>query len=473
MGVSGWAKPAVSVALVAVLALGFAPDAERPALGATPLPNVVLILTDDQRWDTLWAMPNVRSSLVDHGVSFTNAFTVNPWCCPSRASILTGQPSHTNGVWRNSPPHGGFASFADGSTLATWLQDAGYRTGLVGKYLNGYERDKSYIPPGWNRWVAFTSSTHEYYGYTLSVDGAPRAYGTTAKDYSTDVLRNYATSFIRRTRVDEPLFLYFVPNAPHGLEGSGLEAPPPKAAPRHSRTFVNLPPFRPPSWNEPDVSDKPAYIQAETAADADLFRKRQYKSLLAVDDAVKAIVGALRDTDRLRNTMIVFASDNGFLWGEHRWGGKRVPYEESIRIPLAIRFDSVTIDSRKDSRLATTIDLAPTIAEAAGVAAPGAEGLSLMPALSGTDVAWRDDFLVEHLQGTNDPVETYCAVRNHRYLYAVYQTGERELYDLTLDPYQLTSVAADPEQSTTVASLDARLRELCVPPPPGFSFPDQ
>ena len=471
-----WLAAAAGVALaLALLGLQLGSSADTVEGPATP-PSIVLILTDDQRADTLWAMPAVQAELVDRGVTFAEAFAVNPWCCPSRASVLTGQYSHTHGVWRNSPPNGGFTSFEDGSTLATWLHTAGYRTGLFGKYFNGYENN-AYIPPGWDRWVAFSAGAYNYFGYKLNIDGVDRGYGAGAANYSTDVLRDHATTFIRDTPDDQPLFLYFAPNAPHGTVGGseGLDGLP-KAAPRHANSFSDLPQWRPPSWNEKDVSDKPAHIQALSAIDPDEFRKQQYKSLLAVDDAVKAIVDTLRATDRLDNTMIVFASDNGMLWGEHRWGKKVVPYEESIRIPLVVRYDPVTAElpAREDRRLVNTTDIAPTIAEAAAVRAPGAEGLSLMPILAGSASSWRSDFLVEHLQGPTalDPIETYCAVRNERYVYVVYGSGERELYDLSTDRYQLTNLAADAAHETTVDGLHARLKILCAPPPPGLTLPD-
>lgn len=461
------------VGLLVVLGGGPA-RADRPHAGDTSRPDIVLIVTDDQRWDTLWAMPSVQSLLVNEGVTFSNAFAVNPSCCPSRASILTGTYSHTNGVWRNSPPYGGFESFQDGSTVATWLQDAGYRTGLIGKYFNGYE-NTSYVPPGWDRWVAFTDKTYAYYDYTLSVDGAPRALGWSDRHYSTDRLGRFAYRYIDRTPAEEPLFLYFAPNAPHG-SGSG----PPKVASRHSGSFEDLALWRPPSWYEPDLSDKPAYIREHQEIIRDRFRKRQYESLLAVDDAVKDIVTSLEETGRLDNTMIVFTSDNGMLWGEHGWRGKHVPYEESIRLPLVVRFDPALEDTdddrlgsrpRRSRHLVNTTDLAPTIGEAAGVATPGAEGLSLMPLLAGEDPRWRRSLLFEHLgrPSQEDSPPTYCGLRTKRYSYIAYETGERELYSIKEDPYQLFNLAGLGLEP--LEALDATLREECDPPPPGFVWP--
>jgi len=156
----------------------------------------VVILTDDQRWDSLWAMPTVQSELVDHGVTFQNMFVANPNCCPSRASILTGQYSHSTGVYSDNPPNGGFEVFKDTSTIATWLHDAGYRTAMIGKYLNGYQdANAKYIHPGWDRWVAFLHSA--YYDYRLSIDGKVSVFGEQPNDYSTTVLTRQAVSFIR------------------------------------------------------------------------------------------------------------------------------------------------------------------------------------------------------------------------------------------------------------------------------------
>jgi N-acetylglucosamine-6-sulfatase len=432
-------------------------------------PNIVVILTDDQRFDTLWSMPAVQSDLVDHGVTFSNGFVVNSLCCPSRASILTGEYSHSTGVYHIQPPNGGFSDFDDSSTLATWLHGAGYRTGLIGKYLDGYDGpDTHYIPPGWDTWFAFTSTTGngDYFDYTVSDNGVSKTYGNAETDYSTDVLASQADSFIRGANQSQPLFLYFAPKAPHE---------PATPAPRDVGSFSNLPPYRPPSYNEDDVSDKPAYIQAthklsaQDIADEDQFRIDQYETLQAADDAVAEIVAALTDTGRLSNTMIVFTSDNGLMWGEHRRTAKMVPYQESIRIPMVIRYDPLTTAPKTDDHLVANIDLAPTVAEIAGVQAPGAEGMSMVPLLGPAAVSWREDFLVEHMQAWDD-VPTYCTLRNSGFVFTVYGTGERELYDLAADPYEQTNVAHDTGYASTIAGMWDELATLCNPPPPNFKL---
>ncbi|MBI3648084.1 MAG: sulfatase-like hydrolase/transferase, partial [Actinobacteria bacterium] len=221
------------------------------ARAQTSQPNIVLIVTDDQRWDELDAMPVVQRQLMAKGVTFTNGFVVNPLCCPSRSTILTGQWSHTTGVYREIPPRGGFESFRDSSTLATWLDAAGYDTALVGKYIDRYQHPalSGYVPPGWDRWVAFEHSS--YYNYGLSIDGTVHSYQDLPGDYSTDVLAGFADQFVRSAV--GPLFLYFAPAAPHApaIPGPGM-----------ADVAVPAGPPPPPSLDEADVSDKPAYVQA-------------------------------------------------------------------------------------------------------------------------------------------------------------------------------------------------------------------
>jgi N-acetylglucosamine-6-sulfatase len=433
----------------------------------------VLILTDDQRWDTLWAMPYVQSDLIAPGIDFNNAFAVNPLCCPSRASILTGQFSHTHLVYQNGGDYGGLRAFDDQETIATSLQSAGYQTGLVGRYLSGYRNAYAgYIPPGWDRWFVvlqtkLDTETAYYYDYNVSDQGAVVAYGNAEADYSTDVFAAEAASFIRTANPDQPLFLFLATAAPH------TPAMPPA---RYSEEFSDLEHHRPPSFNEADTSDKPAYVRdwprlkASNKAAIDDLRIKQYRTLLAVDDAVESVVTALSDTGRLGSTMIVFASDNGFAWGEHKLRGKSVPYEESIRIPLVIRYDALIASPGSDDHLIANIDLAPTFAELAGASGGEYEGQSLLPLLSQPPGAWREDLLVEHTQG-DGRVPTYCAVRSTDFAYVTYGTAEEELYDLAVDPYQLDNLAADPAHEATVGGLRTRLQESCSPSPPGFVFP--
>jgi len=426
----------------------------------------VLILTDDQRYDTLWSMPTVQSELVAKGIEVTNAYVSNPLCCPSRVTFLTGQYSHSTGVYHNHPgePYGGFPAFHDGSTIATWLHDAGYLTGLFGKYLNGYTG--TYVPPGWDRWFV-TYDGGAYFDYTASTDGRLATYGSEPSAYGTAVLGRQVTRFIRSTEAAQPMFLYVAPHAPHE---------PAVPAPGDEKAFANLSEWRPPSYDEADVSDKPGYIQRKTRLEEshvthiDRFRLDQYRSLLSLDRAVGEILDALSDTGRLSNAVIVFTSDNGMLWGEHRWHTKVVPYEESIRVPFVVRADALISSPRTDSRFVLNVDLAPTFAQLAGVGAPGAEGRSLLPLLTSAAVPWRTDFLLEHLETKDFGVPTYCGVHSRRYAYVNYVTGEEELNDLVRDPLELKNRAKDPAYRDERGALRDRLVQLCSPRPPGFSF---
>jgi arylsulfatase A-like enzyme len=424
-------------------------------------PSILLIVTDDQRWDTLWAMPEVQRSLVGRGVTFENSFVSSPLCCPSRASILTGAYPHTTGVYTQGPPHGGFRAFDDSTTIATELHDAGYRTGFFGKYLDSYQSDalSGYVPTGWDRWVAFVHAA--YFDYGLTVDGTVQRFGDEPADYSTDVLAGETERFIHAS--EGPLFAVFAPAAPHA---------PAIPAPADASGFEDLPPWVPPSFDEPDRSDKPRHMQGlrpigpVRTTYLDELRRNQYRSLQAVDRAVARLLDALADTGRLDDALVVFTSDNGLLWGEHRWLKKEVPYEEAIRVPLVIRADGLVDDGpRTDEHLVGNIDLAPTVAEMAGIELPGADGTSLIPLITGEAVRWRRALLIEHVRGTN-PIPTYCAVRTSRQLFVTYETGERELYDLILDPFELDSIAG--RAPALEARLETMLRSLCDPPPPGL-----
>lgn len=461
---------ALAVTSSATSSTGAGPN--EPLIASQP-PNVVVILTDDQRWDTTWLMPNLQADLVDHGVTFTSSFVVNSWCCPSRTAHLTGQYSHTSGVYTNNSPHGGAGAFktlgGDRSTLATWLNDAGYRTALIGKYLNGYNSSTS-TPPGWDRWVAFKGSP-DFYNYTLNVDRTAVFYGSTTSDYSTDVLTGFADEFIRSTQPTEPLYLFYTPFAGHT---------PYTPATRHATALSDVGPYRPPSYNEADVSDKPLWVRSLQSLNATKTRKTDrdrlnaMRSLLAADDGIGTIIDALRDTGRLSNTILVFASDHGLSVGEHRWSSKTTAYEENIRVPLIIRYDDLISAPRYDDNdIVLNIDLAATIGELTGVSIPPTDGMSLVPLLTSGATSWRDDFLIEHLSAAldshqTDKVPTYCAVRNHTHIYVEYQTGEEELYDLVADPYELTNLASDPVYESIRSAMHARMLELCTPPPLGF-----
>ena len=314
------------------------------ATAVTDRPNVVVILTDDQTYSSLAKMPytNARGDWV----RFTRAYANYPLCCPARATLLSGQYSHHTGVENNSS--GG--AFDDDNTIGTWLKGRGYRTGYIGKYLNQYPFGRTpFAPPGWGRFAAFTDDPN-YYNYTLwdSSTGVKKKYGQTAADYSTDVLATKATQFIANTS-PSPFFLFFAPYSPHR---------PFTPAPRHATKFNGAAVTQAPNFNEDDVSDKPEFIRRQTKkslADMEEQRRGEWRLLQATDDAVKAIFNALSSKGVLNNTVVVFMSDHGYSFGEHRWETKRCEYEECVHIPMLVRYPGVT--GRTVDALVTNADL--------------------------------------------------------------------------------------------------------------------
>lgn len=437
-----------------------------PSAGAKPTqpmpPTVVVIVVDDQRWDTLSTMPHVQALLMNRGVTFSNAYTVSPSCCPSRASTLTGlYPMHT-GVWRNRAPYGGFSAFADTSTLPVWLQGAGFQTGLFGKYLNQYQHagaDQRYVPPGWTRWFAVWG---DYYGYKILDQTELLEGGVQEEDYATDVETRQAASFIRET--PGPLFAYVSFRGVHD---------PFTPAPRHADEFGMLEDWRPLSYNERDVSDKPGWVQGQARLGLDErervdgARVDQYRALLSVDEGVGEIVEALRLTGRLSTSLIVYMSDNGFTWGEHRLFGKGDPYEESIRIPMVVRYDpAVATPGLVDPHLVLNVDVAPTVAAATGVDIPPVDGRSLLPLLDGAAQRWRGHFLTMRMSNGQP---SFCQIHTRTRAFTLYATGEEEDYRLSTDPSQLTNIAGTRAGRTRRAELRTQLLSLCTPLPPDMS----
>ena len=398
-------------------------------------PNIVLINLDDTRADSLDRMPTVLSRLAAQGVSFTNSFVVDPLCAPSRASLLSGLFARHHGVEALSGVIGGAHRFqergADQETVAVWLQAAGYATGLFGKYINGYgyrpqptyaPGETVYVPPGWTRWQGMTSG--ERYGgiyggtYTLVDEhGVPTVYDdhTTDRQYSTDLLAGELRSFIAdAVGQARPFFAVWTPYASH-LESTLIPAP----AARHFNFFRGLPGWLPPSWNEMDVTDKPLWIQNYMPGGFDLIaltaleRQHAYETLLAVDENVRVILDDLVQLGIDDNTVIVFTSDNGVTWGEHRLFGqsKECPYEECLRVPMIVRDPRFVGTTIVRDATVLNIDVAPTVAALAGVVPPvSTDGVSFAPWVVGPPPAqWRDDFLIEYRRTDRDDRLSYSA----------------------------------------------------------------
>ena len=445
----------------------FAADTDPPSARAqvSGRPNIILIVTDDQRSDTLRMMPHVQRILVGRGMTLRRAIVTNPLCCPSRATILTGRYSHTTGVYFNRGPHGGWNAFKDSesSTIATALDAVGYRTALIGKYMNSYAGNRIYVPPGWDRWFVFAQPNASYYDYTvLDNAGGPHrvSFDSRPSDYSTDVLRRKAVAFIRNTPRNTPFFLMVTPYAPHG---------PPIPAPRHQNDLLRAPVHLGPAVNEADVSDKPAYIRQRDPVDPALLRRltrKQWETLQAVDELVLRVATALAQTGRSGNTLVIFTSDNGVANGEHRWRHKMDPHEKSIRVPLVMRFPGRIRAGAVSRALVSNVDIAQTIVDFAGASLP-TDGVSMRPLVTGTRPSIRGSVVLEHTRHTT-VVPTYCGIRTYRFAFVRYATGEEELYDLRDDPNELVNVVrARPRKA---AQLRALTRTRCRPVPPGFSW---
>jgi len=460
---------ALGACLVIAAAAASVPATAPQAGAAVRPPSVVVILTDDQRWDAIDKMPRLESLLARNGVTFTQAYVSNALCCPSRATLLSGRYSHSTGVYLNETPDEGGALLDDSNTVATWL-DPTHETALIGKYMNAYEDEAALgnVPQGWDRWLSFVDPG--YYNYDVNEDGVVRDVGKAPPDYSTSPLTRSAVSFIEDT--NGPLFLWFAPFAPHA---------PATPAPGDGDAFNSLHDWRPPSYNERNMSDKPSWIADEPKLSAkernglDSLRKKTFRSLIGVDRAIERIIAALEATDRLDETMIVFTSDNGLLWGEHRWRTKNIGYEEAIHVPLVIRYDPLTRNLRKGQRvedqLAVNTDLAPTLADLVDIPSPGVDGSSLIPVLEDAPVpGWRSDFLLEH-QGFGRPfVPSFCGIHTETTSYMRFQDGDEELYMLTQDRYQMNNVASDLTFAPILNAARLRTQVLCNPEPPGFNF---
>ena len=503
---SGWTYAAVVVLLAACLLAGCGPSASErevadagggagsgaPASSApVKKPNVIMILTDDLDAASISRMPNLKSLLIEQGTTFENAFVTDPLCCPSRATILRGQYAHNHAILGNEPPNGGFEKFRSlgrqNSTVATWMQDAGYRTVLVGKYMNGY--DTTYVPPGWDEWYGIAGN---YESTDLNENGEIVSYDP-GSYHLDDVLSEKAVDFVGGRgrgggptflRPEKPFFMWLGTTAPHA---------PAEPATRHEEAIADASLPRPPSFNEGDVSDKPAWISdnpplnPEQVARAEELYVNRVRSMLAVDDMIGRLVRTLEESGELDNTYIVFTSDNGFHLGQHRLtAGKWTAFEEDIRVPLIVRGPGVP-EGRSLDHLVLNNDLAPSFAELAGAEPPEfVDGRSLAPLLGSDPPAtenWRRAFLVEAmaeaaeipesvdvgageliplLTGDTQPPEDQRraspldeaplqkagrpglqAVRTDDRLYVEYETGESELYYLDEDPYQLDNAYED------------------------------
>lgn len=408
----------VAVALIAGLAplMGLPPQARGTSSDTQP--NILVIVTDDQRTGgTLNVMPRTRHWFREQGVRYPNGFVTTPVCCPSRATILTGRYAHNHGVHTNLDA----TALDQGTTVQRYLHDAGYLTGMAGKFLNSWPLESN--PAHFDRWTIFKGG---YKKKLFNVDGELKRI----TQYSTTFIAGRAAKYLNafEARDDQPWMLYVAPSAPH------LPAYPQA---KYEETDVG-------SWSgnpavdEADRSDKPPSVQesdVSLGAGRDL-RERQLRSLLSVDDLVDDLMGELGQLEERNRTLAVFMSDNGFFWGEHGLLGKRYPYEQSIRVPLFLRWPQYLSPGTTDRRLVANVDLMPTILDATGVPSDPEtppDGRSLL--LPGA----REQLFLEHSAEEGKAVPSWGAILTPALLYVEYRDEAggilfREYYDLATDP---------------------------------------
>jgi N-acetylglucosamine-6-sulfatase len=494
---------ASAVAAMVVLVGGCDGDDAGDERASASGPHFVVVVTDDQEELSYGqrVMPNVVELLGERGTTFEDAIVTTPACCPSRASMLTGQYAHNHGVLTNSP---GYRRLIDpDNVLPVWLQEAGYRTIHIGKYLNGYKAVEGFrgVPPGWDEWHSNLSAPI-YYDYDMTVNGQVVHQGDDDRSYVTRVINRKAVGLARRfSSEDQPFYLQIDHNAPHRGRGRGEPRCGGTAVPDPSDqdAFAGEDLPRPPSFNEDDVSDKPSFIRRRgRLAPAEVANiKRQHgcrlASLVAVDRGVKRLHRVLKRTGALERTVFIFISDNGFFQGQHRIGAKKqFSYEEGIRVPLVMSVPSRYLDGERvpvSDEPVANIDLPPTILELAGAEPCRSDGKcrtmdgrSLVPLLEGDRGAWPDEraLALDYGPGRGDEKDdrpcVYRGVRREGLVYventSAAEAGsgrcrpvdEHELYDVRDDPFQLDNLlATDPrgsaEAEAEMAALLARLRE--------------
>lgn len=436
-------------------------------------PNVLVVFTDDMRRDEMRYMPRTRRLIGRPGTIYPRGFSENPLCCPFRAALLTAQYTHNNGVLSNKGDDGGFPALDLSSTMNVALRRQGYNTAWIGKFLNGYPGERNpeslrFVPPGWNEWHVPVGHHYNYESVLLNRNGKLRRY----HQHRADLLGDVGSSVISRlARRPKPFFAAISFLAPHvgTTPGQGWGAP--KPAPRHQGSLRNKMGPWPTSFNEEDVSDKPAYVrELPRLTRREIRRMRQHRraraeSLRSVDEAIARQLRVLRRSGELRDTIVAFTSDNGLLLGEHRLTGeKRVPYEESVRVPLMIRGPGFR-SGVSDRSLVGVVDLASTVAFATGVVPDlphPVDGRDLRPKQGRALLLETGSHLLEGLQiGAR---RSYVGVRTLTFTYVKYWNGDEELYDLAKDPYQLTSVHAEPEYAARLDELRAETERLkdCV-----------
>lgn len=468
----------IAVRVFVCCALLLACAAARPAAGRTRAtktrlrPNVVFVITDDQRWDSLGATghPFARTPHIDRlareGALFRNFFTTTPLCSPSRASFLTGQYAHRHRVVNNDR----LGQDVISHTLETFprrLREAGYETAFIGKWHMGFDDSRR---PGFDHWISFKGQG-TYLDPVVNVDGRQLQLD----GYMTDWLNRRALEFVGRRRT-KPFLLYlshkalhvpYLPARRHESLYAGAKYVPPASA---GEDLAGKPVLRrevePVEWPAAEgVAPEPPESRRGRGRDRDSVVRDQQRTLAAVDEGVGQLVRALGRRGQLDNTVFIFTSDNGYLLGEHgQFDNKRFAYEESIRVPFILRYPKLAAAGTTVNELALNIDVAPTLLEIAR-AEPleEAQGRSLVPLLRGERAGWRESFLAEYfLEKVAPRAPSWQAVRTTRWKYIRYTAldGMDELYDLESDPAETRNLAGDPAAREHLARMRGELERL-------------
>ncbi len=439
-------KSYAATAAASLLCVGLAvPSAPLRHAAQPGPPNVLIIVTDDQRGpETLAFHPRIRHWIADAGAKFNRGFVSIPSCCPSRGSILTGRYAHSHGIRHQ----GDQANLDHATTIEAYLHDAGYATGIVGKFLNQWILQ--HRPPHFDR-SAITASGYE--NAWFNVDGAGRRVG-----YSTTFIGDRAVTYLNEFQAnddEQPWFLYLTPTAPH--------------KPFDPEAQYEDAPVRPwpgtPATMETDRSDKPPSVRARNIPqeEANAERVQQIRTLLSVDDMVDQVFNRLVALDELDNTLVFYLSDNGYLWGEQRLRGKFVPYTNSIKIPFLMRWTGQVPAGVTDNRWALGLDVAPTVFDAVGINPdPAVDGISLLGSARHHHLFteyWQDD---ANIRG----IPTWASIRTRSYQYVEYynEAGAvtfREYYDQINDRFQLVNLLndGDPSNNPDITAISRQLRD--------------
>ena len=448
----------------------------QPAEAYDPdAPNVVLITTDDQTLDDLRHMPITRKLIGSKGVTFTQALSPHPLCCPARAEILTGQYAQNNGVATNGGEYGGYEALRDPDrTLPSWLQAAGYETAMLGKFVNKYRPVTHGTPAGWSDFRVSSKDSFGYYDFSVYANGERTDYDD-GETYSTTYVTDAGVDLIEGWTQPEvtgpegerrPFFIWASYYAPHGDCGEGKNCKvPPTPEEKYADAFADArnPALDKRSYRAKLRNPNPVIKRNKKVDKAFTqgFYRDRIRSLQSVDDGVLRLVSALERTGELDDTLLLFTSDNGYLLGEHRYVGKVLAYEESVRVPLLMRGPGVRAGTTSDA-MATTVDLATTVAAAAGATPQRrVDGRDLRVLATDRDPA--DTVLVQAGNKPSDSADgrwMFRGVRTERWTYTKWKRAKgglfQELFDLRKDPEQIKNLAEKRSHRKVVRDLRRR-----------------